>query len=83
MSKSPSSNLLIEIEELGNGSHEDDVPLGDDVYIADEGLANECDDAPDLIGYIKIKYTTLVEVKATSHACPATSDNMQFIHKFT
>ncbi|CAA7401507.1 unnamed protein product [Spirodela intermedia] len=41
MSQCPSSNLLIEIEELGRGSHEADVPVGDDVYIADEGLAEE------------------------------------------
>ncbi|CAA6667676.1 unnamed protein product [Spirodela intermedia] len=41
MSQCPSSNLLIEIEELGSGSHEDDDPVGDDVYIVDEGLAEE------------------------------------------
>ncbi|CAA7409788.1 unnamed protein product [Spirodela intermedia] len=39
MSQCPSLNLLIEIEELGSGSHEDDVFVGNDVYIADEGLA--------------------------------------------
>ncbi|CAA7389260.1 unnamed protein product [Spirodela intermedia] len=38
MSQCPSSNILIEIEELGSSSHEDDVPVGDDVYITDEGL---------------------------------------------
>ena len=41
MSQSPSSNLLIEVEELGSGSQEDDLPLGDNVYIADEELADE------------------------------------------
>ena len=44
----------MEVKELDCGSHENDVPLGDDVYIADEALADECDDTPDLIGYISI-----------------------------
>ena len=48
MSLSSSLNLLIEVKELDLGSHEDDVPLGDDVYIADEALANECNDTPEL-----------------------------------
>ena len=46
MSHTPSSNLLIEVKELGSGSHEDYIPLGNNVYIADEGLADECDDTP-------------------------------------
>ena len=44
----------MEVKELDCGSHENDVPIGDDVYIADEALADECDDTPDLIGYISI-----------------------------
>ena len=52
MSQCPSSNLLIEIEELGSGPPEDDVTLGDDIYIADEGLVDECEDIPGLLGYI-------------------------------
>ena len=52
MSQCPSSNLLIEIEELGSSPPEDDVTLGDDIYIADEGLVDECEDTPGLIGYI-------------------------------
>ena len=54
MSQRPSSNLLIEIEELGSGPPEDDVILGDDIYIADEGLVEECEDVPGLLGYIQI-----------------------------
>ena len=44
MSQCPSWNLLIEVKEPDCGSHEDDIPLGDDVYLADEALADECDD---------------------------------------
>ena len=73
MSQCPSSNLLIEIEELGSDSHEDDVSLGDDVYIADEGLADECEDTAGLIGYIQIRPATVSAAEATSLAGPSTS----------
>ena len=73
MGRCPSSNYLIEIKELGSGSHEDDIPLGNDVYIADEKLVDECDDTPDLISYIQIRPASLTAVKATSLACPAMS----------
>ena len=50
MSQCTSSNLLIEIEELGSGPPKDDVTLGDDIYIANEGLVDKCEDTPGLIG---------------------------------
>ena len=52
MSQCPSSNLRIEIDESGSGPPEDDIILGDDSYIADEGLVGECEDIPGLLGYI-------------------------------
>ena len=72
MSQCSSSNLLIEIEELGSGSHKDDVTLDDDVYIADEGLVDECEDTPGLIGYIQIQPATVLSTEATSLADPVT-----------
>ena len=59
MSHSPSSNLLIEVKELGSGSQQDDLPLSHNVHIADEGLTNECDDTLDLMGYIQIRSAAL------------------------
>ena len=52
MSQCPSSNLLIEIEELGSGHPENDVTLGDDIYIANASLVDECEDILGLVGYI-------------------------------
>ncbi|CAA6666526.1 unnamed protein product [Spirodela intermedia] len=43
MSQCPSLNLLIEIEELGSSSHEEDVPVGDDL---DTTAAREITPAP-------------------------------------
>ena len=62
-SQCPSWNLLIEIHEPNHGSHEDDIPLGDDFYLADEALADECDDIPKLIDHIPIRPAALAAVK--------------------
>ena len=75
MSQCPSSNLLIKIEELGSGPLENDVTLGDDIYIVDEGLVDKCEDTPGLIGYIQIPPATVLPAKATSPAKPVTSNS--------
>ena len=73
MSQCPSSNLLIEIEELGSGPLEDDITLGDDIYIADEGLVDECEDIPSLVGYIQIRPVAVLTAEASPPADPMTS----------
>ena len=73
MSQCPSSNLLIEIEELGSGPPEDDVTLGDDIYIADEGLVDECEDIPGLLGYIQIHPVAILPAETSSPADSGTS----------
>ena len=73
MSQCTSSNLLIEINELGSGPPEDDVTLGDDIYIADEGLVDECEDTSGSIGYIQIWPVTVLLAEATSPANPMMS----------
>ena len=52
-SQCPSSNLLIGLEDDALDYTVDDDVLGDDIYVADDGLEEECLD-PDVIGYIKI-----------------------------
>ena len=52
-SQCPSSNLLIGLEDDTPDYTVDDDVLGDDIYVADDGLEEECLD-PDVIGYIKI-----------------------------
>ena len=73
MSQCPSSNLLIEIEELRSGPPEDDVTLGDDIYIADEGLVDECEDIPGLLGYIQIQPVAILQAETSSPADSGTS----------
>ena len=77
MSQCPSSNLFSEVKELGHGSHEDDVPLGDDVYIADEALAEECDDTPELTDHTPIRPAALAAVEAPAPASILTSTLMR------
>ena len=52
-SQCPSSNLLIGLEDDAPYYTVGDDILGDDVYVADDGLEEDCLD-PDVIGYIKI-----------------------------
>ena len=52
-SQCPSSNLLIGLEDDAPDYTVDDDVLRDDIYVADDGLEEECLD-PDVIGYIKI-----------------------------
>ena len=73
MSLCPSSNLLIEIEELGSGPPEDDVTLGDDIYIANEGLVEECEDIPGLFGYIQIQPVAILPAETSSPDASVTS----------
>ena len=68
MSQCPSFNLLTEIKELGIGPPEDDITQGDDIYIANEGLVDECEDTPGLIGYIQIWPVTVLPAEASSPA---------------
>ena len=49
----PSSNLLIGSEDDASDYTMDDDVLGDGIYIADDGLEEECLDS-DVLGYIKI-----------------------------
>ena len=77
MSQCPSLNLLSEVKELGHGSHEDNVPLDDDVYITDEALADQCDDTPELIDHTPIRPATLVAVKGPAPATTLTSTPMR------
>ena len=73
MSQCPPSNLLIEIEELGSGPPEDDVTLGDDIYIAHEGLVDEREDILGLVGYIQIRPVAVLPTEASSPANPMMS----------
>ena len=68
MSQCPSSSLLIEIEELGSGPPKDDVTLGEDIYIADEGLVDECEDIPGLLSYIQIQPVAILPAETSSLA---------------
>ena len=77
MSQCPSSNLFSEVKELGHGSHEDDVPLVDDVYIADEALADKCDDTPELTDHTPIRPAALAAVEAPAPASILTSTWMR------
>ena len=52
-SQCPSLNLLIGLEDDAEDYTVDDDALGDDIYVVDDGLEDECLD-PDVIGYIKI-----------------------------
>ena len=73
MSQCLSSNLLIEIEELGSGPLEDDITLGDYIYIADEGLVNEFEDIPGLLGYIQIQPVAILPAETSSPTDSGTS----------
>ena len=77
MSQCPSLNLLSEVKELGHGSHEDDVPLGDDVYIAGEALADKSGDTPELIDHTSIRPAALAAVEAPAPASTLTSTPMR------
>ena len=61
-SQCPSSNLLIGLEDDAPDYTVDDDVLGDDIYVADDGLEEECLDL-DVISYIKI-------TSAASSHCP-------------
>ena len=54
ISQCPSVNLLIEVDDTGPSAHDDGTQHDDDHYFPEEGLADECDDPPDLMGYIQI-----------------------------
>ena len=76
-SQCPLWNLLREVKGLDRGSHEDDLPSGDDVYLSDEALADECDDTPELIDHIPIKPAALAAVEAPAPASTLTSTPMR------
>ena len=70
-------NLLRKVKEPDRGSHEDDVPSGDDVYLADEALADECDDTPELIDHTPIRPAAPAAVEAPAPASTLTSTPMR------
>ena len=70
-------NLLLEVKGLDRGSHEDDLPSGDDVYLTDEALADECDDTPELIDYTPIRPAAPAAVEAPAPASTLTSTPMR------
>ena len=72
-SQCPLWNLLLEVKGLDRGSHEDDLPSGDDVYLADEALADECDDTPELIDHIPIRPAAPAAIEAPALASTVTS----------
>ena len=76
-SQCPLWNLLREVKGLDRGSHEDDLPSGDDVYLADEALTDECDDTPELIDHTPIRPATLTTVEAPALASTLTSTPMR------
>ena len=78
-SQCPLWNLLLDVKGLDRGSHEDDLPSSDDVYLADEALADECDDTPELIDHIPIRPAALAAVEAPAPASTLTSTPMRDI----
>ena len=70
-------NLLLEVKGLDRGSHEDDLPSGNDVYLADEAQADECDDTPELIDHTPIRPAAPVAVEAPAPANTLTSTPMR------
>ena len=70
-------NLLREVKGLDRGSHDDDLPSCDDVYLADEALADECDDTPELIDHTPIRPAALATVEAPAPASTLTSTPMR------
>ena len=76
-SQCPLWNLLLEVKGLDRGSHEDDLPSGDDVYLADEALADECDDTSELIDHTPIRPAAPAAVEAPAPASTLTSTPMR------
>ena len=70
-------NLLLEVKGLHRGSHEDDLPSGDNVYLAHEALTDKCDDTPELIDHTPIRHAAPAAVEAYAPASTLTSTPMR------
>ena len=71
-SQCPSSNLLIGLEDDAPDYQVDDDVVGDDVYVADDGLEEECLD-PDIIGTIEITPAVSSQLPTAHQEAPVAS----------